>query len=382
MAQSQLWTPANAITASRLLVGPLCIWLLMEATTSSAWLALALMVTAELSDFIDGSVARWSARVTKFGKILDPMADCLYRDSVFIAFYINGWMPLWMLAIIIWRDLGVSYLREIAELGSQTLAARRSGKWKAVVQGVAQVTVVALLASGGPDVFARNDDLVFALLAVATFVTGYSLIDYAAGVSVMATGRDGRGLQLLSPANLVSLARIVLAPVILLLLALATRETIIAALILTGIAALSDVADGYIARRRGAGNEAGRYIDGAGDAIFNMAVFLGLLANGWLPASWFIAIYFAEVIVPYLGIFAKQAGRPLDIRLSARLKTAIHPLAQIVAIGAILGIGGPELSPLLLAASLGTAVAVSVLTLADHAVLTVFRGRQNLERPA
>jgi CDP-diacylglycerol--glycerol-3-phosphate 3-phosphatidyltransferase len=354
----------------------------MEGTSSSVWLALALMVAAEASDFIDGSVARWSARVTRFGKILDPMADCLYRDSVFIAFYINGWMPLWMLAIIIWRDIGVSYLREIAEHGSQTLAARRSGKWKAVVQGVAQVTIVAMLAWGGPEVFARNGDLTFALLAIATFVTGYSLIDYAAGVSAMGAGKDKDGLQLLSVANLVSLGRIVLAPVILWLLATATRETIIAALIIAGLAALSDVADGYIARRRGADGAVGRYIDGAGDAIFNMAVFLGFLANDWLAASWFIAIYFAEVIVPYLGIFAKQVGRPLDIRLSARLKTTVHPLAQIVAIGAVLGLGGPELGPALLTISLGVAVAASVLTLADHAVLTVFRGKHNLERPA
>jgi CDP-diacylglycerol--glycerol-3-phosphate 3-phosphatidyltransferase len=375
MAQSQLWTPANAITGSRLLVGPLCIWLLTDPTPSSVWLALALMVAAEASDLIDGSVARWSARVTKFGKILDPMADCLYRDSVFIAFYINGWMPLWMLAIIIWRDIGVSYLREIAELGSQTLAARRSGKWKAVVQGVAQVTIVALLAWGGPEVFARNGDLTFALLATATFVTGYSLIDYAAGVSVMAAGRDSRGLQFFSPANLVSLARIVLAPVILMLLATSSREAMIAALIITGIAAVSDVADGYIARRRSAGNAAGRYIDGAGDAIFNMAVFLGFLANDWLPALWFIAIYFAEVIVPYLGIFAKQAGRPLDIRFSARLKSTVHPLAQLVAIGAAVGVMGAELSPVLMTVSLGAAVAVSVLTMADHAVLTVLRGK-------
>ena len=382
MAQSELWTPANAITGSRLLVGPVCIWLLTQDMASSAWLVLALMVVAELSDFVDGSVARWSSRVTKFGKILDPMADCLYRDSVFIAFFLNGWMPIWMLAIILWRDLAVSYLREIAELGSETLAARPSGKWKAVAQGVAQVGIVGLLAVAGPDGFAASESLVFGLLALATAVTAYSLVDYAAGVSSMGAGKGTRGLRLLSAANLVSLARVALAPLILLLLASGTREAISWALIIAGIAAVSDVADGYIARRRGAGSEVGRYVDGACDAIFNMAVFLGFLANHWLAASWFIAIYFAEVIVPYLGIFAKQAGRPLDIRLSAKLKTTIHPLAQIVVIGAALGIPGPGLSPVLMAVALGAAVAVSVVTMADHAVLTVFRGKQNFERPA
>jgi molybdopterin synthase sulfur carrier subunit len=96
---------------------------------------------------------------------------------------------------------------------------------------------------------------VFGLLALATAVTAYSLIDYAAGVSAMGAAKGARGLRLLSAANLVSLARVLLAPLILLLLASGTREAISWALIIAGIAALSDVADGYIARRRGAGSE-------------------------------------------------------------------------------------------------------------------------------
>jgi CDP-diacylglycerol--glycerol-3-phosphate 3-phosphatidyltransferase len=379
MAHSEVWTPANAITSARILVGPVCIWLLAQGTSSEAWLAFALMVAAELSDFIDGSVARWSSRVTKFGKILDPMADCLYRDSVFIAFFLNGWMPVWMLAIILWRDLAVSYLREIAELGSETLAARKSGKWKAVVQGVAQVTIVALAAWSGPEDFAAYDGLVFALLAGATAVTAYSLADYAAGVL---GSKPMRGFRPFSAANVISLGRIVLAPVILLLLAVGSREALTFALIIACVAAVSDMADGYMARRRGHGSEVGRYVDGACDAIFNIAVFVGFLANHWLAASWFIAITFAEVIVPYLGIFAKQAGRPVEIRLSARLKTTLHPIAQIVVIGAALGIPDPSLSPALIAVAMGGAVAASIVTMADHAVFTVLRGKQNYERPA
>jgi CDP-diacylglycerol--glycerol-3-phosphate 3-phosphatidyltransferase len=382
MAHSELWTPANALTAARILVGPVCIWLLIEDAESHAWLALLLMVAAELSDLLDGSIARWSSRVTKFGKILDPMADCLYRDSVFIAFFLNGWMPAWMLAIILWRDLAVSYLREIAELGAETLAARRSGKWKAVVQGAAQVTIVGLAAWAGPEAFAGYDGFVFTLLAVATAVTAYSLIDYAGGV--FASNAVRQGFRLFSAANLISLGRVVLAPVILLLLAAGTREAVTFALVIACVAAVSDMADGYVARRRGVGSEIGRYVDGACDAIFNMAVFLGFLANPnpWLPASWFIAIAFAEVIVPYLGIFAKQSGRPVEIRLSARLKTTLHPIAQIVVIGAALGISDPSLSRLLIAAAMGTAVAASIVTMADHAVSTVLRGKQNFERPA
>jgi CDP-diacylglycerol--glycerol-3-phosphate 3-phosphatidyltransferase len=146
------------------------------------WAAFALVISAETSDLIDGYVARSSSQESNFGKILDPMADCLYRGSVFIAFVINGWMAVWMLSIIVWRDLTVSYLREIAELRSETLGARASGKWKAIVQGFAQITIVGMAAIFGKAAFAAYQPVVQALLLLATAVTAYSLVDYASGV--------------------------------------------------------------------------------------------------------------------------------------------------------------------------------------------------------
>ena len=182
MPHAQLFTPANLVTALRLVLGPACIWLLTFNGPAAMRVALALVLVGEASDLVDGYIARASSRVSNFGKILDPMADCLYRGSVFIAFVMNGWMAIWMLAIILWRDLAVSYLREIAELRSETLAARVSGKWKAIVQGVAQVTIVGLAAVYGKENFDAYRELVTGLLLLATAVTAYSLFDYAAGV--------------------------------------------------------------------------------------------------------------------------------------------------------------------------------------------------------
>jgi CDP-diacylglycerol--glycerol-3-phosphate 3-phosphatidyltransferase len=190
MLRAQIWTPANAITASRIVAGPIVIWLLTAHSTALIWVGLILMIVAELTDLIDGIVARYSAKVSNFGKILDPMADCLYRSSVFIAFVINGWMPVWMFAIIVWRDLTVSYLREIAELQSATLAARSSGKWKAIVQGIAQIGVVGMVGIFGVDSFAPYSMTAQGLLLIATAVTAYSLFDYIAGVAQKFSRRD------------------------------------------------------------------------------------------------------------------------------------------------------------------------------------------------
>jgi len=90
---------------------------------------------------------------------------------------------VWMFAIVVWRDLTVSYLREIAELQSETLGARMSGKLKAVVQGVAQIILVTMVGIYGVDSFAPYSVTAQGILLIATAVTFYSLLDYVAGVT-------------------------------------------------------------------------------------------------------------------------------------------------------------------------------------------------------
>lgn len=180
--------------------------------------------------------------------------------------------------------------------------------------------------------------------------------------------------HLLSTANVISLSRALMGPVILLLLVLRTPLSLDAALAVACAAALSDAVDGYMARKRNAHSEAGRYLDAACDAIFSLAVFLGFLANRWMAPIWFAAIYFAEIIVPYLGAFTKQIGKPFAVRTSARVKTAVHPLAQIavIACGALLG---EARLPVVADLAMGLAVAASLYYLIDHAVLAARRVR-------
>ena len=178
MLRTQIWTTANGITASRLFAAPICIWWLTAESNFLIWCSLVLMLAAEATDFVDGYVARSTARVTNFGKILDPMADTIYHSSVFVAFVINGWMPVWMFAIIVWRDLTVSYLREIAETQSETLGARMSGKIKAAVQGMAQIILVLMVAMNGIDSFAPYSITAQSILYIVVAVTIFSLCDY------------------------------------------------------------------------------------------------------------------------------------------------------------------------------------------------------------
>ena len=181
-----------------------------------------------------------------------------------------------------------------------------------------------------------------------------------------------------SPANLISFARAALAPLVLLLLASGNRLGLIFALLIVFLAAASDLVDGYIARRSGPPPALGRYLDNACDAIFSLGVFLGFLANHWLPATWFLAIYFAEIMVPYLGAFTKQIGQPFEVRWSAKLKTTVHPLTQIAAVAMAVFLPVPAAAgeSFLVAVALGAAVAASLIYLVDHAVLAMWRSRR------
>ncbi|MFM7084177.1 MAG: CDP-diacylglycerol--glycerol-3-phosphate 3-phosphatidyltransferase [Hyphomicrobium sp.] len=179
MTPVRLWTLPNLITWYRVVVAVPIILLLVQNVRWTLWLALILMILAEISDGIDGYLARRYEQVSSVGKILDPMADSLYRISVFTAFSANHWMPIWMFLIMVWRDVGVSYLRVVAEQKIGTLGARQSGKWKAIVQGFAQISVVSIEALWGPTLSNDMQLFMWFALLVASGVTAYSLIDYA-----------------------------------------------------------------------------------------------------------------------------------------------------------------------------------------------------------
>lgn len=110
------------------------------------YLLIMLMAVSELSDAFDGYIARKTNQVTDLGKILDPMADSISRISVFLTFTqgVVG-LPLVLVFIFIYRDSVISTLRTICALRGFALAARKSGKIKAVLQGAAAFFILLML---------------------------------------------------------------------------------------------------------------------------------------------------------------------------------------------------------------------------------------------
>ncbi|CUJ05072.1 CDP-diacylglycerol--glycerol-3-phosphate 3-phosphatidyltransferase [Cognatishimia activa] len=143
------WTFPNILTALRLLAAPMIavIFLVLPRPFADI-LALTLFVCASLTDYLDGYLARKWNQVTKLGAMLDPIAD---KAMVVIALMvIVGFSSLSLAlvlpaAIILFREVFVSGLREFLGDTAGTLKVTKLAKWKTASQMVA---IAVLLAQG------------------------------------------------------------------------------------------------------------------------------------------------------------------------------------------------------------------------------------------
>lgn len=132
------WNLPNLLTVLRILVVPIVCWLLSDAPT--VWecqMACLIFGIAMLTDVIDGYLARKWNLVTPLGAYLDPLADKLMVTSVLIMLIPLGWVPAWLIALLLCREITITGLRGIASQQGLTLSAGAMGKIKTAYQSVA-----------------------------------------------------------------------------------------------------------------------------------------------------------------------------------------------------------------------------------------------------
>lgn len=108
----------------------------------TCWISMILFVLAAISDFVDGYIARKEQQVTNFGKFLDPLADKLLICAILVEMVGLGWVPAWIVNIIIIRELSVTGLRAVAADKGVVIAADWYGKWKTTFQIIAMVPLL------------------------------------------------------------------------------------------------------------------------------------------------------------------------------------------------------------------------------------------------
>jgi CDP-diacylglycerol--glycerol-3-phosphate 3-phosphatidyltransferase len=185
----------NSITAVRVVLSPVFVafWYtggMFPEPAPNGWLvgALVVVVLAEASDLLDGWLARRWRIVTNIGKLLDPFADTMFRFTAFLCFLASGLAEIWMVAIIFYRDIMVAVLRNVGVLSNVVIAARWSGKLKAVVQGTVVNLIIALIVitqiAGWQPGWVKEQTMLTVswwLMLAATLVTLFSGIEYIRG---------------------------------------------------------------------------------------------------------------------------------------------------------------------------------------------------------
>ena len=141
-----------------------------------------IFIVSEVSDVLDGHIARKHNLVSDVGKLMDPFADVIARVTYFICFFSIGIMPLWALIIIIWREYCIGFIRTLIAKEGTALAASVWGKSKAVtyfVSGVLAHVVIALdIIFGSYKYKGIVDTALFALFALAAASALFSFLDY------------------------------------------------------------------------------------------------------------------------------------------------------------------------------------------------------------
>jgi CDP-diacylglycerol--glycerol-3-phosphate 3-phosphatidyltransferase len=165
---------ANKLTIFRVILIPFFLVFLLT-NFLEPWnhlIALVIFVVASFTDFLDGYLARSMNLVTNFGKFMDPLADKLLVASALIAFIQLGWLPAWMVIVILSREFIISGFRLVAASEGLVIAANYWGKIKTVIQ---MTMIIVLMANLQGEVMYYIEQSLIYLAVILTIISG---VDY------------------------------------------------------------------------------------------------------------------------------------------------------------------------------------------------------------
>ena len=150
----RFWTTPNILTLIRLGMLVFIVPMLLigwgegvgDGDARILLVAFILASFAEMTDLTDGFIARTTGQISRFGKLLDPLADSLTRIITYMTFYAMDLIPLWMVFIFFVREHSVSYYRAFAANQGTVMAASSTGKIKSALQVTS--TLLGILTHG------------------------------------------------------------------------------------------------------------------------------------------------------------------------------------------------------------------------------------------
>ena len=132
----------NTLTLFRVMAVPIIVVLMLFPNRVCTFVAAILFSAAAITDYLDGYIARTRGLVSNLGKVMDPVADKLLVSSAFIMLTSLGWVPAWVVCIIIGREIAVTGLRNIIAENREDVSASNLGKYKTGFQIAAVIPLL------------------------------------------------------------------------------------------------------------------------------------------------------------------------------------------------------------------------------------------------
>ncbi len=128
----------TALTLSRIVLIPVFVIVVYQ----HPFLGVAVFGIASITDFLDGYFARRSGQITKFGIILDPLADKFLVISALVVLVDMARLSAWIAIVIIVREFFVTGLRVVALSKDIVIPAEMGGKLKTTTQIIAILCLI------------------------------------------------------------------------------------------------------------------------------------------------------------------------------------------------------------------------------------------------
>jgi CDP-diacylglycerol--glycerol-3-phosphate 3-phosphatidyltransferase len=146
---------ADKVTSLRLVLAPVFFIVYLLSRLLPSWPAAggpwtvpvlwAVFIVSELTDMLDGLLARRRGETSDFGKLFDPFADTLTQLTYFLCFVIDGIFPAPLYLLVLYREYSILFIRNLMLKKGVAMGARIMGKLKTVTYILA--AACALLAS-------------------------------------------------------------------------------------------------------------------------------------------------------------------------------------------------------------------------------------------
>ncbi|HCC38065.1 MAG TPA: CDP-diacylglycerol--glycerol-3-phosphate 3-phosphatidyltransferase [Treponema sp.] len=183
---------ADKITFLRIVLAPVFFAVYMLPSFFPAWfpggsgwtvpVLWIIYIGSEITDMLDGLIARRRNETSDFGKLFDPFADTLMQISCFLCFVVDGLFPAALLLLVLYREFGILFVRNLMLKKGIAMGARIAGKIKTVTYilagGVALLTVSIQRLAVLDNLYPHFKTAALALFCISVVFSIISFFDY------------------------------------------------------------------------------------------------------------------------------------------------------------------------------------------------------------